>query len=167
MKKLLTLFSVTSLFVSTSNMVISCEKEKVINFVLPEQPQSEEDIVDALDYYIDEKAKVDEIINSELVACSNCNENQKNQILLNSGEARQWSVVYETFIKAYKSYKMLIFDCEELESKTSQIKYKRESTNSFDEYIKKSQDYNNLSKNTKKFMKEIQQWAREGLEEIE
>ncbi len=165
MKKLLTLFSATSLFVSTSNMVISCQKEKVIKFELPDQPESEEDIINALDYYTEEKAKVDEIIKQELAECSNCSESQNNEILLKS-EARQRSVVYESFIKAYKSYKMLQFECEELVSENSGKTYKSESINDFEQFMDKSQGYDNLTKDTKKFMKKIQEWARVGTIEV-
>ncbi|WP_339034894.1 lipoprotein [Spiroplasma endosymbiont of Cantharis rufa] len=166
MKKLLTLFSATSLFVSTSNMAISCQKENVIKLELPNQPRSEEDIINALDYYTEEKAKVDEIIKQELAECSNCSESQTSHILLKS-ESRQRSVVYESFIKAYKSYKMLEFECDELKSKNSGITYKKESINEFEQFIDKSQEYDNLTKDTKKFMKKIQEWAREGTLEFE
>ncbi|WP_342274912.1 lipoprotein [Spiroplasma endosymbiont of Cantharis lateralis] len=158
MKKLLTLFTAITLFASTSTSVISCQSEK--KFELPDQPKSGDDIVEALDKYRYEQERVNEIWAKEIDECNECSEDQEKEIQLNS-DAWQKSRIYEAFIRAFKSYKMLQLKYEALESKTSEITYSIVNTDYFDEFIEWWQKDETLNNNTKEYMLEIQKWAKQ------
>ncbi len=158
MKKLLTLFTAITLFASTSTSVISCQSEK--KFELPDQPKSGDDIVEALDKYRSEQERVNEIWAKEIDECNECSEDQEKEIQLNS-DAWQKSRIYEAFIRAFKSYKMLQLKYEALESKTSEITYSIVNTDYFDEFIEWWQKDETLNNNTKEYMLEIQKWAKQ------
>ncbi len=158
MKKLLTLFTAITLFASTSSSVISCQSEK--KFELPNQPKSGDDIVEALDNYVLEQEKMNAIWAKELDECNECSKEQEKLIKLNS-EAWQKSRVYETFIRAYESYKMMQLDYESLNSKISKVTYFRDQTDSFDIFIEEWQKDETLNNNTKEYMLEIQKWAKQ------
>ncbi|WP_342259288.1 lipoprotein [Spiroplasma endosymbiont of Dioctria linearis] len=158
MKKLLTLFTAITLFASTSTSVISCQSEK--KFQLPNQPKSGEDIVEALDNYVLEQEKVDIILAKELDECKECSKEEQNKIKLNS-DAWQKSWIFETFIRAFKSYKMMQLDYESLNSKISKVTYFRNQTDTFDEFIEGWQNDETLNNNTKEYMLEIQKWAKQ------
>ncbi|WP_342259286.1 lipoprotein [Spiroplasma endosymbiont of Dioctria linearis] len=158
MKKLLTLFTAITLFASTSTSVISCQSEK--KFELPNQPKSGDDIVEALDKYRFEQKRVNEILGKELDECKECSKEEQNQIKLNS-DAWQKSWIYEAFIRAFTSYKMLQLNYETLESKTSEMIYSRDNKDYFDEFIEEWQKDETLNNNTKEYMLEIQKWAKQ------
>ncbi|WP_339034955.1 lipoprotein [Spiroplasma endosymbiont of Cantharis rufa] len=158
MKKLLTLFTAITLFASTSTSVISCQSEK--KFELPNQPKSGDDIVEALDKYRSEKKQVDEIWKKELDECNECSKEQEELIQLNS-DSWQKSRIYEAFIRAFTSYKMLQLKYETLESKISEETYTIVNTDYFDEYIEGWQREETLNNNTKEYMLEIQKWAKQ------
>ncbi|WP_342259292.1 hypothetical protein [Spiroplasma endosymbiont of Dioctria linearis] len=96
----------------------------------------------------------------ELDECNECSKEQEKLIKLNS-EAWQKSRIYETFIRAYKSYKMLQLDYETLNSKVSNVTYVKRETSTFDEYIEGWQREETLNNNTKEYMLEIQKWAKQ------
>ncbi|WP_339031080.1 hypothetical protein [Spiroplasma endosymbiont of Cantharis nigra] len=96
----------------------------------------------------------------ELDECNECSKEQEKLIQLNS-ESWQKSRVYETFIRAFKSYKMLQLDYESLSSKVSKVTYFRGQTNTFDEFIASKQKDETLNNNTKEYMLEIQKWAKQ------
>ncbi len=158
MKKLLTLFTAITLFASTSSSVISCQSEK--KFELPDQPKSGDDIVEELDKYRFEQKRVNEILGKELDECKECSKEEQNQIKLNS-DAWQKSWIYEAFIRAFTSYKMLQLNYETLESKTSEMIYSRDNKDYFDEFIEEWQKDETLNNNTKEYMLEIQKWAKQ------
>ncbi|WP_342274913.1 lipoprotein [Spiroplasma endosymbiont of Cantharis lateralis] len=158
MKKLLTLFTAITLFASTSTSVISCQSEK--KFELPNQPKSGDDIVEALDNYFLEQEKMNAIWAKELDECNECSKEQEKLIKLNS-EAWQKSRIYEAFIRAYESYKMMQLDYESLKSKISKVTYFRDQTDSFDIFIEEWQKDETLNNNTKEYMLEIQKWAKQ------
>ncbi|WP_339031081.1 lipoprotein [Spiroplasma endosymbiont of Cantharis nigra] len=158
MKKLLTLFTGITLFASTSTSVISCQSEK--KFELPNQPKSGDDIVEALDNYVLEQEKMNAIWAKELDECKECSKEEQNKIKLNS-ESWQKSWIYETFIRAYESYKMLQLDYEYLNSKISSGTYSRIETEGFDIFIEGWQKDETLNNNTKEYMLEIQKWAKQ------
>ncbi|WP_339031079.1 lipoprotein [Spiroplasma endosymbiont of Cantharis nigra] len=158
MRKLLTLFTAITLFASTSTSVISCQSEKKLE--LPDQPKSGDDIVEALDKYRSEKSQVDEIWKKELDECNECNKEQEELIQLNS-DSWQKSRIYEAFIRAFTSYKMLQLKYETLESKISEETYTIVNTDYFDEYIEGWQKEETLNNNTKEYMLEIQKWAKQ------
>ncbi|WP_339034959.1 lipoprotein [Spiroplasma endosymbiont of Cantharis rufa] len=158
MKKLLTLFTAITLFASTSTSVISCQNEK--KFELPNQPKSGDDIVEALDKITTEKSQADEIWKNELDECNECSKEQEKLIQLNS-DAWQKSRIYEAFIRAFTSYKMLQLKYEILESKISEETYTIVNTDYFDIFIKEKQKDETLNNNTKEYMLEIQKWAKQ------
>ncbi|WP_342259284.1 lipoprotein [Spiroplasma endosymbiont of Dioctria linearis] len=158
MKKLLTLFTAITLFASTSTSVISCQSEK--KFELPDQPKSGDDIVEALDNYVLEQEKMNAIWAKELDECNECSKEQEKLIKLNS-DAWQKSWIFETFIRAYESYKMMQLDYESLNSKISKVTYFRDQTDSFDIFIEGWQKDETLNNNTKEYMLEIQKWAKQ------
>ncbi|WP_339031082.1 lipoprotein [Spiroplasma endosymbiont of Cantharis nigra] len=158
MKKLLTLFTAITLFASTSTSVISCQSEK--KFELPDQPKSGDDIVEALDKYLLEQEKVNTIWAKELDECKECSKEEQNKIKLNS-DAWQKSKIYEAFIRAYLSYKMLQLKYETLESKILERTYSIVNTDFFDIFIEGWQNDETLNNNTKEYMLEIQKWAKQ------
>ncbi|WP_339034957.1 lipoprotein [Spiroplasma endosymbiont of Cantharis rufa] len=158
MKKLLTLFTAITLFASTSTSVISCQSEK--KFELPNQPKSGDDIVEALDKYLLEQEKVNTIWAKELDECKECSKEEQNKIKLNS-DAWQKSKIYEAFIRAYLSYKMLQLKYETLESKILERTYSIVNTDFFDIFIEGWQNDETLNNNTKEYMLEIQKWAKQ------
>ncbi len=158
MKKLLTLFTAITLFASTSTSVISCQSDKKIE--LPDQPKSGDDIVEALDKYLLEQEKVNTIWAKELDECKECSKEEQNKIKLNS-DAWQKSKIYEAFIRAYLSYKMLQLKYETLESKILERTYSIVNTDFFDIFIEGWQKDETLNNNTKEYMLEIQKWAKQ------